>query len=92
MTPTDVHTSVIRCLPSAIEGDRAVRAPGAEQQQPDGAVDDGGDGGDGQADPDALEGWGCRNRSTALTRITAAATKIIKPSTPAEKYSALPWP
>ena len=35
---------------------------------------------------------GCRNRSTALTRITAAATKIISPSMPAEKYSALPCP
>ena len=74
------------------EGDRAVRAPGADQQQADGTVDDGGDGGDGQADADALDGRGCRKRFTELTRITAAATKIIRPSMPAEKYSALPWP
>lgn len=37
-------------------------------------------------------GCGCRNRSTAVYMMTRAATKIIIPSTAAEKYSALVWP
>ena len=42
--------------------------------------------------PTLSSGRGLRKRSTAETRITAAATKIIIPSIAAEKYSALVRP
>ena len=37
-------------------------------------------------------GAGLMMRSTETKRMKAAATKIIAPSTPAEKYSAFEWP
>src|SRR5690625_602074 len=42
--------------------------------------------------PRDSSGAGLMIRSTLTTRMKVAATKIMAPSTPAEKYSALEWP
>lgn len=42
--------------------------------------------------PRFSSGWGERKRSTAVTMMAPAATKMRMPSTPAEKYSALLCP
>jgi hypothetical protein len=76
-------------------GDQRRRTPTAtdpDQQHSDGGVQRRRHRRDRQADADPLERIGMMNLCTALTRITAAATKIIRPSAPAEKYSALPCP
>ena len=42
--------------------------------------------------PTCSSGRGCSRRSIAATAMLTAAIRINVPSTPAEKYSALPWP
>ena len=54
-TPTEVHTSVSRCLPSATSVDGAVPSPGPEHQPPDDAVDHGRGHGDGESDAEVLQ-------------------------------------
>ena len=91
-TPTDVHTSVIRCLPSAARvAERWVR-PARINARPTAPFTAVATVEIANPAPRRSSATGWMKRWTALARITAAATKIMRPSRPAEKYSALPWP
>ena len=91
-TPAEVHTSVSRCLPSATRVIERCARPArmstiatiplsteATTETP-------------SPTPTFSSSCGCRKRSTDVHRMTIAATKIISPSTAAEKYSALLCP
>ena len=90
MTPTEVQTSVSRCLPSAREGDRAEPAAGAREDGGDAAVQRG-RGDARRRGPTEMRSSGCgaRSRPQAATPIHTAATKIRNPSAALAKYSAL---
>ena len=92
MTPTEVHTSVSRCFPSATRVIDRCRRPArsstsATQPLMIEATSE-------MARPTAMfdSGTGVMSRWTAVTMMYTAATKIMIPSVTAEKYSALVCP
>jgi len=92
MTPADVQTSVSRCLPSAESVTERWAAPARSRRRPTAQFTAVATVEIANPGPTLSRAAGCRKRSTELARMTPAATKIISPSMPAEKYSALPWP
>src|SRR5450759_705333 len=92
MTPADVQTSVSRCLPSADSVTERWAVPARSSSMPAARFTPVARVEIPSPSPMLSSAAGCRKRSTALTRMTPAATKIISPSIPAEKYSALPCP
>ena len=89
ITPTEVHTSVIRCLASATSTiercfrPARMRIPATTPLITEATTEIVRPG------PRDSSGCGSRNRSIAVNMIRPAATRIIRPSTRAEKYSAL---
>ena len=92
ITPIEVHTSVMRCLPSASSVmlwwrrparcstsavARLIAVAAALIPRPRTAVS---------------SGCGWRSRGIAVAKIPPAASTISAPSMPAEKYSAFEWP
>jgi len=91
-TPTDVHTSVIRCLASAssaIERSVAALRSIATARPPLSAVDASDSA---MPRPTACTGAGWNSLSPAAPTMAIAAATISTPSKPLEKYSALWWP
>ena len=91
-TPIDVQTSVSRCLPSATKVSERCLRPARKISQPTAALIDVAMSVMSKPTPTASRACGCRSLSTAEYTMTMAATKIINPSMPAEKYSTLPCP
>ena len=88
-TPTEVQTSVSRCLPSAVRvielclRPARMRTNATTPLSADAATEIP------RPIPTFSSGSGAKNRCTDDQRMKMAATKIITPSTAAEKYSAL---
>ncbi len=91
-TPTEVHTSVTRCLASASSAiercsfaarniTQASRPLSAELTTESA-----------RPQPTCWIGWGSKNRCPATQMMPRAAAMIRMPSKPDEKYSALWWP
>ncbi len=91
-TPTDVHTSVMRCLPSATRVAERCSRPTRMSSRPTAPLTAVATSEIARPMPTLSSSWGWISRWIAVTRMTAAATKIMRPSIAAEKYSAFPWP
>ena len=91
-TPAEVHTSVIRCLPSALSVMEWWRFPALISTSATAPLST--EAATEIINPIPTDSRGCgeRSRWSARTTMEIAATKIITPSTAAEKYSALVWP
>ena len=92
MTPTEVHTSVSRCLPSAVRARERYCRPARTSTTATAPLTTPAAADTTRPAPTSSKGRGCSKRSTAATMMATAATKIITASTDAERYSAFPWP
>ena len=88
ITPAEVHTSVIRCRPSASTTIERARRPERTSSRPTDRLIADATAETAMPRPTSSIGCGSRSRATAVTAMPTAATRISAPSTPAEKYSA----
>ena len=92
ITPAEVQTSVMRCWPSATRVAERWARPTRSSSSPTAPLTAVASTVMSRPSPSDSSGCGSSRRCTAETMMTAAATKIMRPSIAAEKYSALPWP
>src|SRR5699024_8511220 len=91
-TPTEVMTSVSRCLPSALSVGERCRIPARTSRAPTTPLRTAATTEIAMPSPGDSSGAGLVSRATPGERMTAAARKIIAPSTTAEKYAAVECP
>ncbi len=88
-TPPEVHTSVMRCLESAWSTIERYRSPARIRMVATAKFSKEATIEIVRPIPRSSMGWGSSSRGMAVNMINPAATRIIRPSRSAEKYSAL---